>query len=171
LRAEPSFWLTPGIIVALLAAPASAHAADLNLIPDASIVATNVALFLLLVYPVNKLLVSPFIRVLDERAERTTGALSRSEGLRDEARASRTELEAKLAEARTRAVARRNEILAEGEVLERAELEAAREESERAVQDVRRSVQAELSDARGTLQADARALAREVATRILGRAL
>ncbi|MGH9886131.1 MAG: hypothetical protein ACREBE_11415, partial [bacterium] len=62
MRAKPSFWLTPGIIVALFAAPASAQAADLNLLPDAAVVATNVVLFLLLIYPVNKLLVSPFLR-------------------------------------------------------------------------------------------------------------
>lgn len=171
MRAEPSFWLTPGTIVALLAAPASAQAADLNLIPDAFVVATNVVLFLLLIYPVNKLLVTPFLRVLDERAERTSGSLAQSERLRDEARATRAALEARLVDARARAVARRNEILAEGEVLERAELEAAREESERTVDAVRRAVQAELADARGTLETDARALAREVATRILGRAV
>jgi F-type H+-transporting ATPase subunit b len=171
LRAEPSFWLTPGIIVALLAFPASARAADLNLIPDFVIVGTNVLLFLLLIYPVNKLLVSPFLRVLDERAERTSGALAESERLRDDARARRSELEARLSEARAQAVARRNEILAEGEVLERAELETARQDSERAIEGVRRSVQAELSEARTTLQDDARALAREVATRILGRAV
>jgi F-type H+-transporting ATPase subunit b len=171
LRAEPSFWLKPGIIAAVLAAPASARAADLNLIPDAFAVATNIVLFLLLIYPVNKLLVSPFLRVLDERAERTSGALAHSERLRDEARASRSELDARLAEARGRAVARRNEILAEGEVQERAELDAVRAETERTVAEVRRSVQAELTEARGTLQGDARALAREVATRILGRAV
>lgn len=171
MRAEPSFWLTPGIIVALLAAPASAQAADLNLIPNMVVVATNIVLFLLLIYPVNKLLVSPFLRVLDERAERTSGALAQSERLRDEARGSQADLEARLAEARGRAAARRNEILAAGEAQERAELAVVREESERTVNEVRRSVQAELADARGTLQTDARALAREVATRILGRAI
>lgn len=171
MRAEPRTWLTPGIILASLAVPAAAQAADLNLIPDVVSVATNVALFLLLIYPVNKLLVTPLLRVLDERAARTSGALAESESLVGEARAARADLETRLAAARARAQARRSAILADGEVEERAVLEAARTEAVGNVDVVRRAVQAELADARSGLESETRALAREVATRVLGRAI
>lgn len=171
MRAEPSIWLTPGIILTSLAVPASAQAADLNLIPDAAVVATNIALFLLLIYPVNRLLVGPLLRVLDERAERTSGALAQSERLIDESRATRADLEARLSEARSRAQARRNEILGTAEGEERAVLEAARAEAVANIDTVRQAVSAELTEARSGLQSEARALAREVATRLLGRAL
>ena len=154
-----------------LALPAGAQAADLNLIPQAEVVAANVALFLLLIYPVNRLLVQPLLRVLDERDARTSGALAQSQKLVDEARSARTELEAGLNDARARAQTRRAAILGDGETQERALLEAAREEASRAIEGVRRSVQSELADARASLQTESRALAREVATRILGRAL
>ncbi len=171
MRAEPSHWLTPGIILIALAIPASAQAADLNLIPDAVTVATNVALFLLLIYPVNRLLVGPLLRVLDERAERTSGALAQSERLVEEARAARADLDARLAEARARAQARRVSILSDAEGEERTILEAARTEAVGSIETVRRAVSAELAEARTGLESEARSLAREVATRLLGRAL
>ncbi len=171
MRAEPNPGLLAGAILVGLALPAEAHAADLNLIPEVGIVATNVALFLLLIYPVNRLLVQPLLRVLDERAARTSGALAQSQKLVDDSRAARTELEAGLADARARAQVRRNAILGDGETEERALLDAARAEATRAIESVRRSVEAELGEARTALQNDARTLAREAATRILGRAV
>jgi len=171
LRAEANSWLTPGAILGALVIPLSAEAADLNLIPDAAVVATNVALFLLLIYPVNRLLVQPLLRALDERAQRTSGALAESEKLGDDSRARRVELETRLSEARARALVRRSAILADGEVEERAVLDAARGEAGANIENVRRSVAAELAEARSGLQTDSRALASEVATRILGRAL
>jgi F-type H+-transporting ATPase subunit b len=158
-------------MLAGIASPATARAADLNLIPDAVVVATNVALFLLLIYPVNKLLVQPLLRVLDERAARTSGALAQSQKLGDEARSQRADLEARQNEARARAQAQRSAILGDGEVEERALLEAAREEASQSIETVRRAIESELVEARRGLQTDARALAREAATRILGRAL
>jgi F0F1-type ATP synthase membrane subunit b/b' len=124
-----------------------------------------------LIYPVNRLLVQPLLRVLDERESRTSGALAQSQKLADEARTARTELEAGLNEARARAQARRAAILGDGETQERALLDAAREEASRALEGVRSSVQSELAAARTSLQTEARALAREAATRILGRAV
>lgn len=171
MRAKPSLWLTPSIILAGLGSPVAVEAAELNLIPDAAVVASNVALFLLLIYPVNRLLVQPLLRVLDERAARTSGALAQSQKLGDEARSQRVDLEARIAQARSQAQARRSAVLADGEVQERAVLEAARDEAAGMVETVRASVQSELSEARRALQSDARALAREAATRILGRAL
>jgi len=171
LRAEPRFWLTRSGILAGVAIPVSARASELNLIPDAAVVATNVALFLLLIYPVNRILVQPLLRVLDEREARTAGALAQSRQLGEAARATRVDLEARLSEARARAQARRSAVLGEGELEERAVLEAAREAASAVVDSVRQSVETQLAEARKDLQTDARSLAREAATRILGRAL
>ena len=171
MRSEPSSWLTTSAGLAALAIPISAKASELNLIPDPGVVATNVALFLLLIYPVNRLLVQPLLRVLDEREARTSGALEQSRQLGDEARATRVDLEARLSEARTRSQSRRSAILSDGEIQERAVLDAAREEASGIVEDVRQSVRAELIEARTALHTDSRVLAREAATRILGRAL
>ena len=171
MRAEPGPRLFASAMLIGLALPAGAQAADLNLIPQAEVVAANVALFLLLIYPVNRLLVQPLLRVLDERDSRTSGALAQSHKLADEARAARTELEARVAEARGRAQARRAAILADTEAQERALLDAARNDAMQNVESVRNAVQSELDAARAALESDTRALAREAASRILGRAL
>ena len=89
VRSEPSYWLLPIAIVAGAAIPVPALASDLNLYPDVTTVATNIALFLLLIYPVNRLLVQPLLQVLDEREARTSGALTQASRLGEEARAAR----------------------------------------------------------------------------------
>ncbi len=171
MRAEPSPRLLASAILVGFLSPVGAQAADLNLIPAAEVVATNVVLFLLLIYPVNRLLVQPLLAVLDERAARTSGALAQSQQLGADARSARSELEASQNEARARAQAKRSAILGEGEVEERSLLEAARDEAHQNIESVRRSVEGELAEARRALQIDSRALAQEAATRILGRAL
>jgi F-type H+-transporting ATPase subunit b len=152
--------------------PASAQAADgLNLFPQAELVALNVVLFLLLIWPVNRLLVQPLLRVLDERERRTAGAESEVEALRTSARDARKALEAGMIDARGRAQARRTAILAAGETDEHAVLDAARNDAQAAIDSVRAAVESELAGARAALEADTRALARDAATRILGRPL
>lgn len=154
-----------------LALPVDAHAAGLNLAPEMKLVALNVLLFVLLIYPVNRLLVQPLLRVLEERERRTSGAESEVEQLGADARAARATLDAGLLEARGHAQARRAAILAAGETEERALLDAARNDAVRNVEAVRDAVQSELDAARSALESDTRALAREAATRILGRSL
>jgi F-type H+-transporting ATPase subunit b len=152
--------------------PATAHAAEgLNLAPRVELVALNVLLFVLLIYPVNRLLVQPLLRVLEERERRTSGSESDAEAHRGSARDARKTLEAALIEARARAQARRTAILSAGETEERALLDAARNDAMTTIQSVRDAVQAELEGARAALEGDARSLAREAAARVLGRAL
>jgi F-type H+-transporting ATPase subunit b len=159
------------LAAATVIAPAHAHAAGLNLFPDMGLVGMNVLLFVLLIYPVNRLLVQPLLAVLDERERRTAGAESEVEALRSSAREARSALEAGLVQARARAQARRTAILSAGETDERALLDAARNDAMQNVESVRNAVQSELDAARAALESDTRALAREAASRILGRAL
>ena len=171
MRAAANIAPSVSLAVAALALPSVAHAADLNLIPNPVLVAANVVVFLLLIYPVNRLLIGPLLRLVEEREQRTAG--SRAEAARLEAEASSlgAELEARLTEARARAQARRVAIMADAETQERALLAAASADASQAIDGVRRSIQADLTAARAGLQGDARALAGEAAARVLGRAL
>ena len=164
-----SRWLA--LVLASAGLPATAHASALNLVPQVELVALNLVLFVLLIYPVNRLLVQPLLRVLEERERRTSGAEYEVESLQGAAREARSALEAGLLEGRGRAQARRAAILSAGEEQERAVLEAARDDAVRNIESVRAAVQSELDAARAALEADTRALAREAATRILGRPL
>ena len=160
------------LAVCVVTLPTQALAAgDFNLNPDLRFVAANLIVFLLLIYPVNKLLIGPFLRVLGERRERSEGAQQRATSIRDEARGLGAQLDGRLAEAREAAQARRAGILAEGREEENHLLGGAREDATGTIEAMRASVQQELGTARATLEDGAAALAREAATRILGRSL
>ncbi len=158
--------------LSLLGFPALAFAASgLNLVPDLTLLAANLVVFGLVIYPTQRWLLAPVVRILTERERRTLGALESAQSLQAEAVQVRKELERELARARADAHARRSAILGEAEAEQGRILEEARTDSARALEAVRSSVEGELADARRTLQSDARELSREAAARILGRAL
>ncbi len=159
------------LAVAASALPEIASAADFNLEPYWPTVAVNVAVFLILIYPVNRLLVQPLLHVVEERESKTYGALDRATQLETQTRETAAQIEARLAEARGRAQSRRTAILADAEREERALLEAASNDAAQSIDTVRSAVAAELADARTALEVDARTLAREAASRLLGRAI
>ena len=70
LRAKRHACAASALALGLMALPVDAHAAGLNLAPEMKLVALNIVLFVLLIYPVNRLLVQPLLRVLDERERR-----------------------------------------------------------------------------------------------------
>jgi F-type H+-transporting ATPase subunit b len=151
--------------------PTVALAAEFKLIPDPRFVAGNLIVFLLLVYPVNKLLIRPFLRVLGERQDRSEGAQQRASSIGEEARELSNELDGRLGQAREAAQARRSEIQAAGREEESRLLGSAREDAAGTIEAMRASVQEELGTARATLEDGATALAREAAAQILGRTL
>jgi F-type H+-transporting ATPase subunit b len=163
------------LAVALAAAvsglPSAAAAADLNLKPNWGQVGLDLVVFGLLIYPVNRLLIQPMLGLVEERERRTAGAVADAGRLDSEVAAQRARLEAQLAEGRVRAQARRAAILADAETQERALLEAASRDAAQTIETMRSAVNADLVAARTALQSDARTLAAEAATRLLGRAL
>jgi len=163
--------LAGGLTAAVTALPSVASAADLNLLPHWPQVAINIVVFGLLIYPVNRLLIQPLLRLVEERELRTAGAVADAGRLDSDVGAQRARLEAELAEGRTRAQARRAAILADGETQERALLQAASRDAASTIETMRAAVSADLTAARAALQDEARALANEAATRLLGRPL
>jgi F-type H+-transporting ATPase subunit b len=159
------------LIVAAMAPPEIASAADFELFPHWPSVALNLVIFLLLIYPVNRLLIQPLLHLVEERESRTSGALDRATALETQTRETGAQIEARLNEGRSRAQARRAAILAEAEREERALLQAASNDAAGSIETVRSAVAAELAGARTALEADARTLAREAASRLLGRAI
>jgi F0F1-type ATP synthase membrane subunit b/b' len=132
-------------------------------------VLTNLALVLLLIWPVNRLLIAPLVRILQQREARTAGG--EAAALRAEASAERERLAARREQSRRGAGDRRNAILARGKSAEQGVLDAARAEAAESLAQVRGSIAAEVEQVRSSLRSDARALAQLAAERILGRAL
>ena len=74
--------------------PGIARAAEgLNLFPDPTFLIANLVLFALLVYPVNKLMIGPLVRILRERDERTAGSTDEADALLAQAASEREQLE------------------------------------------------------------------------------
>ena len=167
-RSSLVFWVTWWGVVTL---PGVARAAGLNLFPDLRITAVNVIIFLALVYPTNRLVLQPVLKVLRERVAAVEGPAERASEIRGEAAARRGELDARLAAARAEGQSRRAAIMAEAETEEKELTDAARRDGAAIIDEVRGALAEELASARTALEGEARALAQEAAAKILGRAL
>jgi F0F1-type ATP synthase membrane subunit b/b' len=161
------------VVLALAALPDAAWAAeDLKLFPENwTHVAVNFAVLVILIYPVHRWLLGPIARVLHERDEQTRGSLVQVADLRSDATQLATSLEAKLREARGAAQAARLATLAKAEQQERHILERARDDAGRTLGALRASIGDELAAARNELERQSATLGREVASKLLGRAL
>jgi F-type H+-transporting ATPase subunit b len=128
-------------------------------------------LFVLLIYPVNRFVLTPLLGVLEERSARIEGTRKRAGEVTASADAALARYSAAVEEARKQA----------GE-LRRSALESARGDQVRILADARHAAEAELSaarsgvagalgEARATLRTESETLAREAAARVLGRPL
>jgi F-type H+-transporting ATPase subunit b len=157
----------------LLAARGAAAAGDnLVLVPQlVDRMLPLVALFCLLVIPVNQLIFKPLFRVLDERAERIDGARKRAERLEREADEVLTRYERSVQEVREEAEVERRAHLDRARAESQDNTGAVRAEADQEIARARRALAESLESARETLRAQARELAREAAARVLGRAV
>ena len=130
-----------------------------------------IALFALLMVPVNAILFKPIFQVLDAREERTSGTRERAEKIMKDAEETLAGYERAVREARAAAEqARKREAAAARE--ENATLiDAARAEFAINLESARTELAVALEQSRQTLGDDARSLADEAASRVLGRAL
>lgn len=165
-------WTCAGSFGVALLLPWTALAAEgLNLTPHWSLVFTNLAVVLLLIWPVNRLLIAPLVRILQEREARTRGSGDQAGGVRAESAAAAEQLEARRNQARREAAERRAAIVARVKAEEQRQIEAARAEAAESLAQVRASIASEAAQVRTALRDEARALAELAAERILGRAV
>jgi F0F1-type ATP synthase membrane subunit b/b' len=128
-------------------------------------------LFLLLIAPVNRLVLTPLLRVLEERAARIEGARKRAGEVGVQADGALGRYRAAVEEARKQAGELRKEAL-EGARGDQVRILAdARRGAEAEVASARSGVASALAEARGVLRAQSEGLAREAAARVLGRPL
>ena len=163
--------MIPALAIGLfIALPVQAAGDSLEIFPDERVFYL-IALFILLVFPVNKLLFHPIFRVLDERDARIEGARKRAAQVGAEAEATLGRYRSAVRSAREEAEGGRKQVLEEAR-REQAELTGSvRSEAEAEINRAREEVAGALVDARSQLREQAQELAREAATRVLGRSL
>jgi F0F1-type ATP synthase membrane subunit b/b' len=127
--------------------------------------------FLVFWFIFSRLFFRPFLNLLSERERRFKETNDRTEALIKQARAAEEEREARLAELRKDAIARREAERRKAESEAAQMLEAAKAEAHEALEQARAKIETELKSAESELERMGHNLASELAERMLGRPL
>jgi F-type H+-transporting ATPase subunit b len=158
--------------VVLTASAASASEGGLVLTPDFNRTLPFLLLvFVLLIYPVNRLLFRPVFKVLELRDQNISGNRESAERVGREADEILERYERSLQQAREQAEAERKQSLEAARSQQAASTGDVRAAAEQEVGRTREEVDRALTAARESLRSQAEDLASEAAARILGRRL
>jgi F0F1-type ATP synthase membrane subunit b/b' len=111
----------------------------------------------------------PTLALLAEREKNIEGFLTEADRLQAEVATRESELEGKLGEARTKAVAERNRLRRAAQAAERALIDEARGIADARMTKARAALAAERTTAQAEVQASVGALGVGIATAVLGR--
>ncbi|MCS6884295.1 MAG: ATP synthase F0 subunit B [Acidobacteriota bacterium] len=145
--------------------------ADSSLLaPDLSILFT-VAIFIALVFVLDRIILTPVGQVLDEREKRTSGTIADAKKVLQDYEQRLADYQRRIREAK----AENYKMLEERRTVALAErakkLEAAREEAAREIEAGRKEIEAAVRQARESLEDDAAAMAKSIAASVLRRPL
>jgi F-type H+-transporting ATPase subunit b len=162
-----------------LPAAARASGAELVLLPhvppstdlDFRLMFALIAVFVLLIAPTHRLIFKPLLRVLDEREARTAGTRVRAARIEEEAREVLARYEGEVAKTREEAERSRRTTLEQVRGESQQLAGAARGAAEQSQAAARRELADALEGARRVLRDRTQELAREAASRVLGRTL
>jgi F-type H+-transporting ATPase subunit b len=135
---------------------------------DATIL-VQIALIVVLLVFLKPLLFDPLMKLFEEREKKIDGAKLQARRMDEKSATALEEYEDAMAKARATAGAERERQRAEGTKEEAEILENVRKKTEKAMEEGRQKIEMDLAAARAELKRDAESLARDVATRILGR--
>jgi F-type H+-transporting ATPase subunit b len=135
---------------------------------DSSVV-WQILLFLVLWLIVTKILFRPYMALLEEREQKTTGAYEHSSSLEHEAERLRAQYEQAIADAVAAGQVSKEAIVQEGRQQREALLSDAREEAARMLERVRLEIQSQLTRERELALREADAVAHDMVAKILGR--
>jgi F-type H+-transporting ATPase subunit b len=127
--------------------------------------------FLVFWFIFSRLFFRPFLNLLSERERRFKDLNDRTEELIRQARVAEEEREARLAEVRKGAIARRETARRKAEEEAAQMMEAAKAEARDTLEQVRVKIETELRAAERELEQMGHSLASELAERVLGRPL
>jgi F-type H+-transporting ATPase subunit b len=135
---------------------------------DSSVV-WQILLFLVLWLIVSKVLFRPYMALLEEREQKTTGADDNSYSLEHEAERLRAQYEQGIANAAAAGQVSKEAIVQEARQHREALLSEAREEAARILDRVRLDIQSQLARERELALREANAVAHDMVWKILGR--
>lgn len=131
----------------------------------------HLVFFLAMLVILNELLFKPLLRVMDEREKRVEGNRQIALKAGSESDHLKKDYTSQLDAAKKDSVKERDEIRKLAEAEEDKIIKAAREKAGDMIGTLRESIAAEFDQAQATLRADSETLGKEIAKRILGRAV
>jgi F-type H+-transporting ATPase subunit b len=129
----------------------------------------QVVLFIILWLILNRILFKPYLKLLEAREQRTTGAQHDSSDLEHEGARLRVQYEEKIVQARAAGYAAKEAILQNGRLEREKILAEAREQAAQTLERARREIASALEQERRIAAAEAAALAADMASKALGR--
>jgi F-type H+-transporting ATPase subunit b len=129
----------------------------------------QVALFIVLLLILKPVLFDPMLKLFEEREKRILGAKVQARKLDEGAVGALTKYETEMQHARAAGNSERDKLRAEGVKTENELLAKVRASTAETLETGRKRLAEEVVSARATLTADAGALARDLASRVLGR--
>jgi F-type H+-transporting ATPase subunit b len=129
----------------------------------------QIVLFLVLWVILSKVLFRPYMSLLEERERKTTGAEQDLSELEREAARLRAQYEDRIAQAQAAGNAAKEAILQEARQQREGVLSQARQEAMSILEGVRRELASQMQKERQLAAAEVRAIAQEMATKVLGR--
>jgi F-type H+-transporting ATPase subunit b len=129
----------------------------------------QLVLFVGLTLILKPVLFDPMLKLFEERERRIDGAKVQARKIDEKSATALAKYEEEMAKARATATTEREKI--RGEALQREQeiLAAVRASAGKVLEDGKRAVHTEAERARAALKTDAQAIARELASRVLGR--
>jgi F-type H+-transporting ATPase subunit b len=129
----------------------------------------QLVLFVGLMLVLKPVLFAPMLKLFEEREKRIEGAKLQARKIDEKSATALAKYETEMAKARAAASSEREKIRAHGLAQEREILGAARATTTKAVDDGKRIAHSEAERVRAALKTHAAELARDVASRVLGR--
>lgn len=162
-------------LVVWMSAPANAASGGLEIFPatveDLLVLLGLIALFLLLIWPANRLLFGPLLNMLEARDGMIAGEREKAQELDSQGDLLQERYEGAVGVARDQAEALREEVLGAARSEQGALLEAARGETEQEITRSRAELANAVQRAGAELQGESEHLARDIAAQVLGRPL
>jgi F-type H+-transporting ATPase subunit b len=129
----------------------------------------QVVLFLILLVVLKPMLFDPMLHLFEERERRIDGAKLLARKIDEKSATALTTYETEMAKARASANAERDKLRGEGLKQESEILARVRAATAQTLEEGRKKMQEEVTRARASLQGEAGSIAKELATRVLGR--
>lgn len=141
---------------------------SIQLVPDGTLF-LHIAIILLMVFVLNATLFKPINRILEERERRTRGRTGEAQDILQRVDEKVTKYEHALREARSEGYRLLEQERAEAISERQARLSAVRDEINHSIAEQKEAIGGQVSEARATLEQDARRLAADIGSQILHR--